>query len=63
MLETELAEAMRQRCGERVLTAGEIKLFGFISGRGGGMGFPAVDVVIAGPPLQTVSSLLRRLSR
>ena len=33
MLETELAAAMRQRCGEAVLAAAEIKLFGFISGR------------------------------
>jgi len=38
VLETELAAA-RQRCGERVLAAGEIKLFGFISGGVGGMGF------------------------
>ncbi|MGA9549374.1 MAG: hypothetical protein WBS14_17100 [Rhodomicrobium sp.] len=38
MLETELATAMRQRCGEAVLVAAEIKLFGFISGRVGGMG-------------------------
>jgi hypothetical protein len=37
--------------------------FGFISGGLGGMGFPAVDLVIAGSTFATVSSLLRRLSR
>jgi len=39
VLEAELAAAMRQRCGEVVLVAAEIKLFGFISGRVGGRGF------------------------
>src|SRR5271157_847213 len=51
---TELAAAIRQRCGELPLfvcswtTAGEIKLFGFISGGLGGNWFPAVGFVIAG---------------
>ncbi len=64
---TELAAAMRQRCGELALTAGEIKLFGFVSGGLGGMWFPAVDFVIAGTfwitTFATVSSLLSRFSR
>jgi len=44
-------------------TAGEIKLFGFISGGLGGIWFPAVDFVIAGTfvdqTFATASSLLR----
>jgi hypothetical protein len=38
-------------------------VFGFIRGGLGGMGFPAVDFVIAGTAFATVCSLLRRLSR
>jgi hypothetical protein len=40
-----------------------LPIFGFISGGLGGMGFAAVDFVIAGTTFASVSSLLRRPSR
>jgi len=59
VLETELA-APRGNVAARVLL---LPVFGIISGGLGGMGFPAVDLVIAGTTFATVSSLARRVSR
>ena len=59
MLETELAAAMSNVAASVLL----LPVFGFISGGLGGMGFPAVDLVIVEATFATVSSQLRRPSR